>query len=49
VARIDLTDGGADSFSYLSLSEKSNHIIMSLIRALNGDFWSTYETRKVEE
>jgi hypothetical protein len=49
MAKINLTEGGAGSYSYRNPSEKRNHIIMSLVRALNGDFWSTYETRKVEE
>jgi hypothetical protein len=49
VAKINLTEGGAGSFSYRNPSEKRNHIIISLVNALNGDFWSTYETRKVEE
>ena len=49
MAKINLTEGGAGSFSYRNPSEKRNHIIMSLVRALNGEFWSTYETRKVEE
>jgi hypothetical protein len=49
VARMSLTEGGAGSFSYRNPSEKRNQILMSLIKALNGDFWSTYETRKVKE
>lgn len=49
VAKINLVEGGAGSFSYRDPSEKRNQILMSLVRALNGDFWSTYETRKVEE
>ena len=49
VAKISLTEGGAGSISYRNLSEKRNQILMSLITALNGDFWSTYETRKVKE
>ncbi len=49
VAKISLTEEGAGSFSYRNLSERRNQILMSLITALNGDFWSTYETRKVEE
>ena len=49
VAKISLTEAGAGSFSYRNLSEKRNQILMALITALNGDFWSTYETRKVEE
>ena len=49
VAKIHLTEGGVGFFSYRNPSEKRNHILMSLIKALNGDFWSTYETRKVEE
>jgi hypothetical protein len=49
VAKINLAEGGTGSFSYRNPSEKRNQILMSLVRALNGDFWSTYETRKVEE
>jgi hypothetical protein len=49
VAKISLTEGGAGSFSYRNLSERRNQILMSLITALNGDFWSTYETRNVKE
>jgi hypothetical protein len=49
VAKISLTEGGVGSFSYRDLSEKRNQILMSLITALNGDFWSTYETRNVKD
>jgi len=49
VAKISLTEGGAGSFSYRDPSEKRNQMLMSLVKALNGDFWATYETRKVEE
>jgi hypothetical protein len=49
VAKISLTEGGVGAFSYRDLSEKRNQILMSLITALNGDFWSTHETRKVKE
>lgn len=49
VAKISLTEGGAGSFSYRNPSEKRNQLLMSLIKALNGDFWSTYETRQVKE
>ena len=36
------------SFSYRDPSEKRDQILMSLVEALNGDFWSTYETRKIK-
>jgi hypothetical protein len=49
VAKISLTEGGVGSFSYRDPSEKRNQIFMSLIKALTGDFWSTYETRQVKE
>jgi hypothetical protein len=49
VAKVSFTEGGAGSFSYRNPSEKRNQILMSLIRALNGDFWSTYETTEVKE
>ena len=49
VAKISVTEGGAGSFSYRNPSEKRNQILMSLVKALNGDFWSTYETRNVKE
>jgi hypothetical protein len=49
VAKISVTEWGGGSFSYRNPSEKRDQILMSLVRALNGDFWSTYETRNVKE
>ena len=49
VGGISLSSNGNVSAGYHYSQEKQEQILMSLVNALNGDFWSTYEKRRVEE
>jgi hypothetical protein len=45
---VSITNGGGASAGFRHPREKQNEILMSLIKALNGDFWPSYEKRRVE-
>jgi hypothetical protein len=49
VGGISLSSNGNVNAGYHYSQEKQDQILMSLIKALNGDFWSTYKKRRVEE
>jgi hypothetical protein len=49
VGGISLSSDGNISAGYHYPKEKQDQILMSLVKALNGDFWPTYEKRKVEK
>lgn len=49
VGGVNITNGGAASAGFRHPREKRNEILMALIKALNGDFWPTYEKRRVEK
>ncbi|KAF0215512.1 MAG: hypothetical protein FD174_4106 [Geobacteraceae bacterium] len=49
VGGISLSSDGDVRAGYHYPKEKQDQILMSLIKALNGDFWPTYEKRKIEE
>ena len=49
VGGISLSSDGNISGGYHYPKEKQDQILMSLIKALNGDFWPTYEKRRVEQ
>jgi len=48
VGGVSITNGGGASAGFRHPREKQNEILMSLIKALNGDFWPSYEKRRVE-
>lgn len=48
IGGVNITNGGAASAGFRHPREKRNEILMALIKALNGDFWPTYEKRRVE-
>lgn len=49
VGGISLGSDGGISAGYSYPKEKQDEILTELVRALNGDFWPTYEKRNVEE
>ena len=49
VGSISLGSDGSVSGGYHYPKEKQDQILMSLIKSLNGDFWPTYEKRKVDQ
>jgi hypothetical protein len=49
VGGISLSSDGNVNAGYHYPQEKQDQILTALINALNGDFWSTYERRRVEE
>jgi hypothetical protein len=48
VGGVSIANGGAASAGFRHPREKRNEVLMALIKALNGDFWPTYEKRRVE-
>jgi hypothetical protein len=48
VGGVSIANGGAASAGFRHPREKRNEVLMVLIKALNGDFWPTYEKRRVE-
>lgn len=49
VAGITLSNGGATNVGYRHPKEKHDQILMALVRALNGEFWPTYEKRRIQD
>ncbi|GFE59300.1 hypothetical protein [Geobacter sp. AOG1] len=49
VGGMSLGSNGSVSAGYHYPREKQDQILAALVRALNGDFWPTYEKRNVEE
>lgn len=49
VGGMSLGSNGSLSAGYNYPREKQDQILAALVRALNGDFWPTYEKRRVEE
>ncbi len=49
VGGVKLTNGGMPSVGYKNPKEKRDEIVMALIKALNHDFWPTYQKRKVKD
>lgn len=47
VGGISFDSNGRVSAGYKHLKEKKDQILTALVRALNGDFWPSYEKRKV--
>jgi hypothetical protein len=48
VASLNLSDAGAPRIAYRDPRAQQDRILLELIRALNGGFWPTYETRRVQ-
>lgn len=49
VAGVSLSANGRPRVGISTPKEKQDQIVMALIKALNGDFWPTYEKRKVKD
>ena len=49
VGGLSLGSNGSVSGGYNYPREKQDQILAALVRALNGEFWPSYEKRKVEE
>lgn len=49
VGGLSLGSNGSVSGGYNYPREKQDQILMALVRALNGEFWPSYEKRKVAE
>jgi len=48
VGGVSISNGGTASAGFRNPREKRNEVLMALIKALNGDFWPTYQKRRVE-
>jgi hypothetical protein len=49
VAGMSLSGRGVGGASFSHPGEQRDNILLELVKALNGDFWPTYERRKVED
>lgn len=49
VAGLSIAEGGATGAVFRHPGEQRGKILMELVEALNGDFWPTYEKRKVAD
>jgi len=49
IGGVNISNGGAASAGFRHPREKRDEIVLELVRALNGDFWPTYEKRRLEK
>jgi len=49
VGGVSLSGAGMPRADFSNPREKRNEILMALVKALNGDFWPTYEKRRVQD